>query len=252
MSVRKALRSSGADAAIYPWEERVGEESLQRFILELLRPLVERWLAERGIRAFTGADQFIYYRKGDATERVAPDLYVLPGVRPGRRIKSWKVWQEGVAPTFALEVVSGEVDKDYIEAPARYREIGVRELILFDPDHEEDSGRYRFQVFRQVGKRGLTRVLVTDEDRVLSKVLGCHVLVVGVGEAARLRLATGAHGERLFPLEAEVERAEKERERAEKERERAGRLAAEAEIDRLRKLLGVSTRRARRTPKRKK
>ena len=226
----------------------MGEESLQRFMCELLRPLIERYLIAKKIVAFVGADQFIYYRKHDPRGRVAPDVYVLDGVRPGRRIRTWKTWLDGAPPSFALEVVSGDVAKDYEKSPERYDECGVRELVVFDPDFEEERDRIRFQVFRRVGKRGLVRVLATNEDRVASKVLGCHVVAVGAGEGLRLRLGVGKDGDELFPTEAERERGEKERERGEKERERgekeralldvererAARLAAEEELERLR------------------
>lgn len=46
-------------------------------------------------------------------------------------------------------------------------------------------------------------------------------------------------GDALYPTEAEAERAEKEQARADGEKERAGRLAAEAEVARLRALLGA-------------
>lgn len=223
-----------ADPTVYPEEEKVGEESLQRFICELLRPLIERWLAERGVLAFTGADQFVYYRQHDPHRRVAPDVYVLPGVRPGRRIRSWKTWESGIVPSFALEVVSSDRENDYVEAPARYGELGVGELVVFDPDFEDDPSRLRFQVYRRSARRGLARVVATREDRVASRALGCHLVAVGVGEETRLRLGIGRHGETIYPTHAEHERAEKEHERAEKERERAARLEAEAELARLR------------------
>lgn len=229
-SGRSAPKSDRRDITVYPTEEKVGEDLLQRHIVELLRPLIERYLAAKGTKALTGADQFIYFRRGDIRGRVAPDVFVLPGVRPDRVILSWKTWQEKVVPTFALEVVSLDIDKDYIEAPALCRELGVRELVIFDPDFEQDTERYRFQVYRQVGSRGMVRVSVTNEDRVPSRVLGCLLRAVGNGETTRLRLATGASGDVLFPTEAESERAEKER-------ERTGRLAAEEELERLRAML---------------
>lgn len=120
---------------------------------------------------------------------------MLPGARADRVIRSWKTWQQKVVPSFALEVVSLDLDKDYIEAPALYRELGVRELVIFDPDFEQDTERYRFQVYRQVGKRGMVRVSATNEDRVPSRVLGCFLRAVGNGESTRLRLATGASGD---------------------------------------------------------
>ena len=225
------------DPTVYPVEERVGEESLQRFIVELLRPLIERYLAERGVTAFTGADQFVYFVRGEVRKRVAPDVYVLPGVRPGRRVRSWKTWVEGVVPSFALEVVSQDVDKDYIDAPPLYDELGVSELVIFDPDFENERGRQRFQVYRRLPKRGLVRVQASSAERVASKVLGCHLVAVGAGEEVRLRLGIGAKGEELYPSVEELlerERADKARERADKERERAGRLAAEDEVRKLR------------------
>ncbi|MBN8615587.1 MAG: Uma2 family endonuclease [Deltaproteobacteria bacterium] len=244
----RVARAVAHDPTVYPEEENMGEESLQRFICELLRPLIERYLIAKKIVAFVGADQFIYYRKHDPRGRVAPDVYVLDGVRPGRRIRTWKTWLDGAPPSFALEVVSGDVAKDYEKSPERYDECGVRELVVFDPDFEEERDRIRFQVFRRVGKRGLVRVLATNEDRVASKTLGCHVVAVGAGEGLRLRLGVGKDGDELFPTEAERERGEKERERGEKERERgekeralldvsrerAARLAAEEELERLR------------------
>lgn len=233
----RAARSIARDATVYPEEEQVGEESLQRFIVELLRPMIERWLAARGILAFTGADLFIYFARGDIRRRVAPDVFVLPGVRPGRRMRSWKTWNEGIVPSFALEVVGQDVDKDYIDAPRLYDELGVKELVVFDPDHETERGRLRFQVFRRVARRGLVRVHVTQGDRIASRVLGCHIVAVGEGDSLRLRLGTGTDGRELVPTLEELvehERAEKERERAEKERERAGRIALEAELARLR------------------
>ncbi len=236
-AARDASRRASAaddDITVYPVEERGGEEILHRWIVELLRPLVERWLAERRELALTGADQFSYWRRGDTRKRVAPDVFVLPGVRPDRRIRSWKIWQDGVVPSFALEVVSQDVDKDYIEGPVLYGELGVRELIVFDPDWEQDQARYRFQVYRRVGKRGLVRAEVTNEDRVRSRVLGCWVRAVGGGEQLRLRLATGATGDALFATEAERERGEKERALADKERALADRERALAEKERER------------------
>ncbi|MFO0554330.1 MAG: Uma2 family endonuclease [Polyangiaceae bacterium] len=211
------------DVTVYPVEEKVGEDLLQRLIIEVLRPLVERWLTDRGVTGLTGADQFIYFKRGDVRKRVAPDVFVLPGVRPGRRVRSWKTWEEGVAPSFALEVVSLDVDKDYVDAPALYRELGVEELIIFDPDFEAEPHRYRFQVYRFGKSRRVVRQ-VTNEDRVRSKTLSCWVRATGVGETTRLRLATGTHGDELVLTDAE--RAE---------HERALRLKLEEELAQLKK-----------------
>src|SRR5512133_1843539 len=94
------------DRTFYPVEDDLGEHELQTYILELLRPLLARLMAERGTVAHVGSDQFIYWEKYAPTECVAPDLYVLPGVRQSIAIETWKLWEQGgVAPSFALEVV---------------------------------------------------------------------------------------------------------------------------------------------------
>jgi hypothetical protein len=219
------------DPTIYPVEEKVGEDSLQTIIVELLRPLVERYYQLSGRPTFVGADQFVYYERFNPAKVVAPDVYVLPGVPPGRRVKSWKIWETGVVPSFALEVVASEdAEKDYREAPGRYAELGVDELIVFDADCHRDPDRVRWQRYRKLKKRGFVRVESTNADRIRSRVLGCFLRVVGEGPAARLRLATGRSGDEIFPTEAEAERAAREAERAAKEE-------ALGEVARLKALL---------------
>jgi hypothetical protein len=199
------------DPTFYPTEEKVGQDTLQMFILELLRPLVERWYASLGKPTFVGADQFIYYERFHPKKVVGPDLYVLPGVPPGKRIKSWKVWKTGIVPSFALEVVaSDEPEKDYVDVIDRYDELGIDELVLFDPDHARSDDRVRWQRYRRLKTRGFVQVESTNGDRIRSRVLGCFLRVVGTGDAARLRLGTGPTGDDLVPTEAEAERAAKE------------------------------------------
>jgi hypothetical protein len=235
------------DRTIYPIEEKVGEDILQRWIVEQLRPLVERWLASRGAPTFVGADQFVYYRQYHPKKVIAPDLYVLPGVPPGRRVKSWKVWETGIVPSFALEVVSSnDVEKDYREGLERYAELGVAEVLLFDPDYRRSPDRVRWQRYCTRKARGFVQVQVSNADRMRSSVLGCFLRVVGEGDAARLRLATGPRGDTLVLLPDEEERAAKEKERAAKEKERAAKEAALARVAELEALLAKKQRKPKR------
>ncbi|HEY4160355.1 MAG TPA: Uma2 family endonuclease [Polyangiaceae bacterium] len=214
------------DPTIYPVEEKVGEDLLQRWIVELLRPLLARWFDAQGIVALVGADQFIYYQQHNPIERVAPDVYVLPGVAPNTRVRSWKTWETSIVPSFALEIVSLNWGKDYLTSPARYGAMGVPEVIVFDPAPTGPE-RTRWQVFRRV--RGeLRKVESSDADRVRSRALGCYLRAVGAEDTLRLRLATGPRGAVLFPTEDEAERAAKEAERAAKEAERAAKEAERA------------------------
>jgi len=210
---------------------------LQRWILEVLRPLLQSWLTRRGTKAFVGADQFIYWRQHDPHARIAPDLYVLPGVDPHTRVRTWKLWQDRVVPSFTLEVASQDWEKDYTDAPERYRELGVPEVVIFDPGCDEHADGVRWQVFRRVGKRGLVRVEASRGDCVRSKALRCWLRAVGEGHDTRLRIAVGPRGEELVPTveeEKEAERTAKEAERAAKEAALAQVRTLEAELHRLR------------------
>ena len=238
----------------------MGEDILQRWIVELLRPLLQWWLTGRGVKAFVGANQFIYWRQHDPHARVAPDIYVLPGTDPRTRVRSWKLWLDRVVPSFAFEVASQDWEKDYFEVPARYDELGVRELVIFDPGFAEHTDGMQWQVFRRVGKRGLVRVEATRTDRVRSKVLACWLRAVGAERDTRVRIAVGPRGAELVPTAEEREAAEhaakeherfaKEQERAAKEQERAAkeqeRAAKEAALARVSELEAELQRRIRR------
>ena len=211
----------------------MGEHELQRLIAEFLRPLLERWFASRSEVVHAGADQFFYWVEGDPTQRIAPDVYVVPRVAQTPPVASWKLWEMSARPSFALEVVGQDIDKDYNDNPVLYAQLGVQELVLFDPHATSRSRRrLRWQVFRRVKGRGLVRVEVSNGDRVRSKSLGCWLRESEHRGHPVLRLATDDEGETLFPTEAEEERAAKEAERAAKEAERAAKeeaLAAVAE-----------------------
>lgn len=224
VSARHRLALGPPDPTHYPVEDDVGESVLQRLMIELLRPLVARWLETRDVTAFVGADQFIYWVQHEPTTNVAPDLYVLPGVDPGTSFDCWKVWETGIVPSFALEIVSRDAVKDYEIGPQRYDALGVRELVVLDPGAAGGRERVRWQVFRRRAPRGrLTRIEATNRDRVRSRELGCFLRVAGDGPQMRVRIASGARGERLYPTVEETLRAE-----------RAARTQAEAEVARLR------------------
>ena len=234
-------RETRADPTVYPVEEQVGEDLLQRWIVDTLWPLIAALFAKRGKNALVGADQFIYWEQYNPRKVVAPDLYVLPGVDPSTRVKAWKVWETGIVPSFALEVMSGDDTKDVELSPERYAELGAGEVIVFDPDWERRRDGVRFRLFRRQ-KRGLILVEATHEDRVYAKALGCWLRSLGEGDEVRLRVGLGKRGEELLPThqelaQREAELAQREAERAQREEERA--QEAEREIERLQLLLAL-------------
>ncbi len=62
------------DPTYYPTEDEMGESALQTLIAELLRPLIARYLEHRHVKAFVGADQFIYWIQHAPTISVDPDI----------------------------------------------------------------------------------------------------------------------------------------------------------------------------------
>jgi Uma2 family endonuclease len=212
-----ARRSDTPDPTFYPEEEQVPESTLHGEVAVLLQHLVARWLAERGERARVGRDQFIYWIQHHPRRAVAPDVYILPGVDPDASPGAWKVWESGIVPSLAIEIVGRDVIKDYEIGPPRYDELGVRELIIYDPEHDASEERARFQVWRR--QRGALVCLErTNADRVKSAVLGAFLREVGVDGGRRVRIGTGPRGESLFPSAEEAAAAEIARLRAELEK----------------------------------
>lgn len=226
------------DPTVYPASDDMGEPTLETFVRVVLLPLLERFLTARGLTAFVGSNQFIYWAQFEPTRSVAPDLYVVPGLAPRTQFDSIQTWVDGRVPSFALEIVSQDKRKDYVLAPERYAELGVRELVIYDPKAARRRGEgIVWQVYRRLSKRGFVQVEATQADRVRSKVLGCFLREVrGPRGALELRLGAGPSGDELVPTEAESERAEKER-------ERTARLEAEAEVAKLRALLAQTAKR---------
>jgi len=166
-------------------------------------------------RALIGSDQFVYWDPTDPRQCLAPDVFVRWGA-PDEAFRSWKVWERG-APDLAVEILSAsdERDGDWDEKLARYRRLGVRELVCFDQEAVPPTLRVWDAVDGDLVERQL------DDLTAPSHCLPGLWVVAG----DLLRLARVEDG-KLFPTPAEHER-----EAAEREREL--RLAAEQRIREL-------------------
>ena len=68
----------------------------------------------------------VYYRRDDNNLWLQPDVLVVFGVSPENR-SSYRIWEEGKAPDFVLEVASPSTAENDAEHKAReYAEIGVK------------------------------------------------------------------------------------------------------------------------------
>ena len=84
--------------------------------------------------ACVGCNNFVYYEEGNTEAVVVPDVFVVFGVpkRTDRRV--FKVWEEGAAPDFVLEVTSKKTRRnDEREKKDLYERLGVPEYWQFDP-----------------------------------------------------------------------------------------------------------------------
>ena len=83
---------------------------------------------------YVSANSFVYYEEGNKSAVVAPDIYVVFGVKKRQR-DNYKIWKEaGIAPQFVLEITSETTqDVDQETKPETYRSLGVKEYFQYDP-----------------------------------------------------------------------------------------------------------------------
>ena len=202
---------------------------------------------------YVSGDLLIYYEEGNPKRCVAPDVFVVFGARDRER-PSYKLWEEGKAPDFVLEITSPKTWRQDQGAKRKlYRRLGVREYWQYDPTREYlepplqglelVAGRYEELPKRELGEGKLA---------LWSEVLGLELRVVERG----LRFYDPRTGEELPDLtgtedkrkEAEArvaleaagrrrEAAGRRREAAARRREAAARQAAEARVAELEALL---------------
>jgi Uma2 family endonuclease len=213
--------------------------------------LIPQAMGEQGRTAFyVGGNNFVYYSVEQAREVAleeeqggkkrafrGPDVFWVGGVDPARKREAWIAWEEdGRLPDFILELLSPKTAENdrTVKKDLYARVFGTSEYFLYDPRRRTLEG------FR-LAAPGIYRPLTPDaHGRLWSEQLG---VFLGLWHGAWNR--SEADWVRLFhpdgslvPTREEAEREQKEvqRQRAEAERRRAE--LAEAELARLRALLG--------------
>jgi len=162
----------------------------------LLRTLLFRILAHAyGHRACIGSEQFVYWDADDPSRCVAPDAFVRLGT-PDEEFDSWKTWERGT-PELCVEIASrsDRPDTDWEDELARYRQLGVLELVRFDPP----TGALR--VWDRRGDELVERVIQGASSPCT--VVGATWVVVPHDGKAALRLADPA-GTELVPTPEEA------------------------------------------------
>lgn len=193
-------------------------------LYDVLRPWFHR---REGFHV--AADMLLYYEKGNPSAVRGPDVMVTKGVRGKHFRRSFRTWEEGVAPAVIIEVTSAKTkDEDQFEKPPIYARLGVKEYFLFDPIAEYLHPR--LQGFRLV--KGVYAPMKSRKaDRLSSGELGLDFAV----DAHLLRVVDPKSGRRLPTREEQQEQLKLARREARKAKRRAAEL--EAEVERLRSLL---------------
>jgi Uma2 family endonuclease len=173
---------------VFPEEAEVPETQLHLELRTLLYQLLSDYL---GLEATVGSEQFVYYAADDPRQSVAPDAFVRLEPR-GVPIRSWKTWERG-APEVAVEIASdSDVPEPSLEEKlARYRRLGVRELVRFDP--QSPSGT-RLRVWDRV-RGDLIEREVTGEISASLVLALVWVVAPAEGHDAALRIARPETGE---------------------------------------------------------
>ena len=86
-----------------------------------------------------GVDSFIYYREGDITKFVAPDIHIVFGVDKYPLRRSFYTWAEGATPVAVFEFLSDSTaHQDRHEKVGVYlNDIGVEEYFIHQPEMEK-------------------------------------------------------------------------------------------------------------------
>ena len=130
-----AARQPGAEV-YYPEGPKVPEGDMQMRRRIELAVALRSWMSEHRPDAWVCCDINIYYREGNPRIVVAPDIAVAFGAdRAAVENKpTYKVWEAGAVPSFALEIASHTTYKrDLHEKPASFADLGVTEYWRFDP-----------------------------------------------------------------------------------------------------------------------
>jgi len=212
-------------------------------ILDLYHGLSRRYAATPDV--YVWFNMLLYFVQGDPRASVAPDVFLVHGVGKHER-RTYKVWEEGRAPSWICEVTSKSTkDEDMVKKKGVYERLGVLEYFLFDPLGE--YLRPRLQGYRLVGGRN-QRLAALGDGALPSETTGLRL--VPEGQRLRLRDAetdaplpwqeedAAARQAAERDAEQQARRAEREARRAEQEARRAGeeRRLREAPEERARAL----------------
>jgi Uma2 family endonuclease len=239
--------SDGKPMAETPLHMRVMWDSIQT---------LNFWYADNP-KVYVWGNMFLYYRRGDSSAAVSPDVMAIYGVDKNKERNVFKVWEERRRPSAVIEITSRKTKReDQKDKFVLYRDtLKVKEYFLFDPRAE-----YLKQALKGFRLRAGQYVPIEEVDgRLPSKVLDLHLQRNGrelrfwnpatktwlptpdeLREMAQAECDLAEQERDLAKREVEFERYKRELAEKETEIQRLKSAQAEAEIERLRRELDAS------------
>ena len=211
----------------------VEDGMLQNPIIEDIASILRLHFKPRADSVLVSGPTFILYDINDPNARIAPDCYVVFDVDAHAIVghNSYRVWQWGKPPDFALEIASESTAlNDVTTKRDIYARIGATEYWRFDPSGGELYGE-PLAGERLVDGRYEPYPIHTDADGDIwahSEALNLDFYMRG----NRFWVKDSATGEWLNFIEAEVEAHEVTK--LAHDMERQARLSAEAQVRELR------------------
>ena len=117
-----------------------------------------------------GNDNFIYYEEGDITKVVAPDIFVVFGVKKYPLRRSFYTWSEGAVPAAVFEFLSdATADQDRHEKVQVYlKEMGVQEFFIHQPEMDKPA---EFFGWRRCASGDIVEIVPDAEGGLFSEAL---------------------------------------------------------------------------------
>ena len=172
----------------------------RKLLMELLQIINHHFREHDDV--YVSGDLLIYYKMGDNTKSVAPDVFVVRGVAKKER-GTYLTWEESHPPDFVLELASpSTVRHDLTTKKDLYASVlKVKEYYIYDPLHQIQP---HFVGFRLVD--GVYQEIAFVNDRLPSEVLNLEL-----GERdGTLRMYDPTIEQWLVPSQERAEQAEAE------------------------------------------
>ncbi|MDE0314252.1 MAG: Uma2 family endonuclease [Candidatus Poribacteria bacterium] len=172
------------DGIYYPESDGkpLAETDLHRIVIVNTYQKLEAYYEDRD-DVYVSGNLLIYDVPGKTRRSISPDVMVVFGIEKKMR-RTYKIWEEGKAPDFVMEVTSKSTYKnDLRKKKTRYAHMGVREYFLYDPERSylpdsligfrlNDDGKY--DAISTLSSGGIPSATLGIEFRLQEDDIGLH------------------------------------------------------------------------------